>query len=43
MGVRILWSVSDIDNENESNVMVMIDSDSEWHKHVSELLIDDTI
>jgi hypothetical protein len=40
------FMISDINNESESNDNgddSSIGSDSEWHKHVSELLIDDTI
>jgi hypothetical protein len=35
--------ISDVDNESESNDDCSIGSDNEWHKHVSELLIDDTV
>jgi hypothetical protein len=38
--------INDIDNEGESNDngnSNSIGSDNEWHKHVSELLIDDII
>jgi hypothetical protein len=40
------FMISDIDNESDSNDNVddsSISRNSEWHKHVSELLIDDTI
>jgi hypothetical protein len=38
--------INDIDNESESNDNgddSSIGSDSEWHKHVGELLIDDNL
>jgi hypothetical protein len=38
--------INNINNESESNDNgddSSIGSDNEWHKHVSELLIDDTI
>jgi hypothetical protein len=40
------FMIHDTDNESESNDNgddSCISSDSKWHKHVSELLIDDTI
>jgi hypothetical protein len=38
--------INNTDNESESNDNggdSSIGSDSEWHKHVTELLIDDTV